>query len=361
MKKIRILAAALIVVLALGFVGCGSSKGSSSYAREEAPAAPEPAPAYGAYATNAAADMAVAEEYDSYAYSEAKDAGTGLSNGDMVVESGDERPMSDKIIYNADVTLETTAFDEALEKIGAMVSQMGGYVESSSVSGSNYNTISRGNAGTRNAYFTIRIPSQHFRSFTGNLTDLGNVPYNRTYSQNVTQAYYDTQSRLEAFQTQEKRLLEMLSIAETVEDMLAIQRELTEVQYELDSLKGTLRYYDNQVNYSTVSLTVNEVREYTPTPTVTLTYWERMSKEFRQSLKNTGHFFTELFLWLVTSLPWLVPLAAVIAALIALLRRKVRRDPEKAQARAARRAENRRIRAERRAARKKKGSDTENK
>ena len=48
----------------------------------------------------------------------------------------------------------------------------------------------------------------------------------------------------------------MLSIAETVEDMLSIQRELTEVQYELDSLTGTLRYYDNQVNYSTVSLTV---------------------------------------------------------------------------------------------------------
>ena len=357
-KKIRLFALALAVVMVLGFSGCGHSKGSSSYARTEAPAAAS----YGSYKADAAVEMAEPEEamIPSPSY-DAADAASGLSNGDVVVENDADHPMSDKIIYNAEVTLETTAFDQALEKIGAMVSEMGGYVESSSVSGSNYSSISKGNVGTRNAYFTIRIPSQHFRSFTGNLTDLGNVPYNRTYSKNVTQAYYDTQSRLEAFRTQEKRLLEMLSIADTVEDMLAIQRELTEVQYELDSLKGTLRYYDNQVSYSTVSLTVNEVREYTPTPTVTLTYWERMSKEFKQSLKNTGHFFTELFLWFVTSLPWLVPLAAVIVGLVALLRKKLRRDPEKARIRAERRAENRRLRAERRAQRKNKGKDSETK
>ena len=64
------------------------------------------------------------------------------ANGDVVVENDADHPMSDKIIYNAEVTLETTAFDQALEKIGAMVSEMGGYVESSSVSGSNFSVKS---------------------------------------------------------------------------------------------------------------------------------------------------------------------------------------------------------------------------
>ena len=343
-RSVRIFSLILVLIAVLSFAGCGSGKSSSS------PAAGQAAYDAGAYMTNSA--------YDSYDYEYAAEApmaaaesATTSSAGGFSNRSGDvptAENMSEKIIYNADVTLETTEFDDVLDRIGALVGELGGYMESTSVSGSNYSAISRGNSGVRSAYYTIRIPSAHFNELTGTLSDLGNVPYCRTYSQNVTQQYYDIQSRLEAYRTQEKRLLEMLSIAETVEDMLSIQRELTEVQYELDSLTGTLRYYDNQVNYSTVSLTVQEVREYTPEPTVKLTYWERMSRQFRQSLKTTGEFFSDLFLWFVTSLPWLVPLAAVIVLAISLIRRRVRRSPERAQRREARKA----ARAERKAARK---------
>ena len=97
---------------------------------------------------------------------------------------------------------------------------------------------------------------------------------------------------------------------------------------------------------------MQEVREYTPEPTVKLTYWERMSRQFRQSLKATGEFFSDLFLWFITSLPWLVPLAAVIVLAISLIRRRVRRSPERAQRREAKKA----ARAERKAARKAKNA-----
>ena len=146
------------------------------------------------------------------------------------------------------------------------------------------------------------------------------------------------QSRLEAYKTQETRLLEMRAAAKSVEDMLAIQQQLTDVQYEIDSLTGQLRYYDHQVNYSTVSLDVTEVREYTPEPTITLTYWERMSHGFTESLKEVGEFLQDLFLWFVTSLPWLVPLAAVIVLIVWLVRRSAKKRPERAAKRAAKRA-----------------------
>jgi len=338
-RKRRVLSLILVIVLALGFTACGRSSKSTAATPQAAPV-----PAYGSYA----ADMA-AEAEDAWIESPAEMKGeSGFSsrdNGQVPAAAN----MAEKIIYNAEVTLETTEFDAALDRIQVLVAELGGFMESTSISGSNYSSISRGNVGTRSAYFTIRIPSEHFNTLTGSLSDIGNVPYSRTYSRNITTQYYDTQSRLDAYRVQEKRLLEMLSIAETVEDMLAIQRELTDVQYELDSLTGTLRYYDNQVGYSTVNLDVQEVRDYTPEPTVRLTYWERMEKGFRESLKATGRFFTELFLWLVTSLPWLVPLAVVLAVLIALLRRKVRRDPERARARAERREAKRRRRAERKA------------
>ena len=334
----RIIALLLAALMALALAGCGASKNDTAasagayydqredYLFDEPAEAPAPMPTEADEASN----------------------GVGGANNSVPDNAPD---MSEKIIYNAEVTLETTGFDDALERIAAMVRDMGGYMESTSVSGSNYGAISRGSAGARSAYYTIRIPSARFAEFTGSLTDLGNVPYSRTYTRNVTREYYDTQSRLDAYKVQEKRLLEMLSVAETVEDMLAIQRELTDVQYEIDSLTGTLRYYDNQVGYSTVDMTVREVREYTPEPTITLTYWERMSKGFRESLHDTARFFTEFFLWFVTSLPWLIPLGAIIVVIVVLIRRRTARNPEIAKRRAARK-EARALRRARRKARK---------
>ena len=347
-KRIAALAAALIMIISLA--GCGSSKNATS-------ASSRADYEYGAYETiEEGTPLAVGEAaYDS-AYS-AKPTASGSSGiGNANTQAPSAADMSEKIIYNADVTLETTSFDEALERISAMVADLGGYLESSSVSGSNYSSISKGYAGARTARFSIRIPAARFSDLIGTISDLGNVPYSNTYTRNVTTQYYDTQSRLDAYRVQEKRLLEMLSIAETVDDMLAIQRELTDVQYEIDSLTGTLRYYDNQVGYSTVNLSVNEVKEYTPEPTVRLTYWERMSKGFKESVHKTSEFFKELFLWFVTSLPWLVPLCAAAALLIALIRRRLAKDPERAERRRARREARRAAKEARRAAKRAKKS-----
>ena len=350
-KSVKTLSLLLAVVMILCLAGCGSAKNASQ----------------AAYATNSAADYyygaevpmaepAAAAEW-SEAESNAKVQGTGgLSAADSSART--DYDMSEKIIYNAEVRLETTEFDQALEQIAQLVKDLGGYMESTSISGNNYSSIARGSAGTRNAYYTIRVPSARFSELTGTLSEIGNVPYSRTYTRNITTQYYDTQSRLEAYKVQETRLLEMLSIAETVDDMLAIQRELTDVQYEIDSLTGTLRYYDNQVGYSTVDLTVQEVRVYTPEPSVKLTYWQRMGKEFRESVENTIDFFKEFFLWLVTSLPWMIPLALVIWLAVRLIRRRIARNPERAARRAARRQARLDLRAARRAARKaKKGGE----
>lgn len=92
------------------------------------------------------------------------------------------------------------------------------------------------------------------------------------------------------------------------------------------------------MNYSTVTLDVTEVREYTPEPTITLTYWQRMTRGFAESIKRVGEFFQDLLLWFVTSLPWLVPLAAIIVLIVWLIRRSAKKRPERAAKRAAKRA-----------------------
>ena len=91
-----------------------------------------------------------------------------------------------------------------------MIEKEGGFIESSSVNGSNYYDSARGYTSRRSATYTLRIPSEKFAGIMSNLSTFGNVPYTYTYTENVTAQYYDVQARLKALQAQEKRLLEMM-------------------------------------------------------------------------------------------------------------------------------------------------------
>ena len=108
-------------------------------------------------------------------------------------------------------------------------------------------------------------------------------------------------------ETEQQRLLELLETAESLDDILTIESRLTEVQYELDSKESQLRTYDNQIDYSTVYLDINEVVRYTPQEQKGT--WERISTGFRENLYSVlrTSLFSSLYishlLWY--SLRWL--------------------------------------------------------
>ena len=246
----------------------------------------------------------------------------------------------DKIIYSADVTVETTVFDETIGKVSALVEQFGGWIEASSVSGSNYYQKSRGTASTRDASYTLRIPSGRFQELMDSLSGLGNIPYSHIYTENVTAQYYDVQAHLKAYQTQETRLLEMMELAETVEDVITIEDRLTELRYQIESLQSRLNNWDRRVSYSTISLSVKEVREYTPEEKVNPTYGEELAQALKDGLSNAGQFLKDLLVLLVEALPVLLLLIPILWLVIWLLRRIIRKMTAKAAARReARRAE----------------------
>ena len=203
MKKRIALLLALLMTLSLCACGSSSKMASSteSAAYDSAPMEPPPnAPrASGFAAMDSTASAGEYGEYDS-----------GTEGGDVP----DENP--EKIIYSADATVETTEFDKTLEELAALIKEYGGWVQSSSINGANYYSISRGSSYNRSADYTIRIPSDKFQTVMGSLSTLGNVPYSYTYTENVSAQYYDVQSRLTAYKTQETRLLEMMEKAQTV-------------------------------------------------------------------------------------------------------------------------------------------------
>ncbi|NCC69750.1 MAG: DUF4349 domain-containing protein, partial [Clostridia bacterium] len=136
--------------------------------------------------------------------------------------------------------------------------------------------------------------------------------------------YNDTQSKLDAYEIEYDRLLSMLEKADTVEDMLAIEDRLADVRYNIQSLSNTISGWDSLLSYSTVSLQLTEVVEYTEEPVETETYWEEVGAAFSSTLKAVGRFFKGLFKAAVSLAPVLVILA-VIAVAVLLVVRKVRK------------------------------------
>ena len=308
MKKSLSLLLALLMTLSL--CACGASK-SMAY---ESSASEAPAAMY------MSADTAAEADYGGFAV-----AGGANAAG----EAGSDAPETDpsKIIYSADATVETTDFDGSIAKLLALVEQNKGWIEASSMSGANYRSIARGSSYNRSASYTLRIPSDKFELLMGSLSEIGNVPYSHTYTENVTSQYYDTQARLTAYQTQETRLLEMMEKAETVSDVIAIEEKLTELRYQIESLQSTLKNWDRQISYSTICLEVMEVSEYTPEPQQS--YGQELWQALTGAFRDLGQFFKDLLVFLVSAIPTILVLTALFFVFRPLFRKLAARRREK--------------------------------
>lgn len=334
MKKI--LAFCLCILMLASLCGCAAQSAKSAPAAYEGSYMTYDTAAEEAYCESAqASGLAMA---DTASYARGAAAEKTASNG---AEPSGEAPETDpaKLIYSADVTVETTDFDGSLGKVDELVARFDGWIESSSINGANYSDISRGRSSARSAYFALRIPGERFDELIGSLTDLGNVPYSHVYTENVTAQYYDVQARMNAYRTQEARLLEMMEVAEDVEDIILLEDRLTEIRYQIESLQSTLNNWDRRVSYSSVYLQLNEVREYTPDTPIQLRYGERLSRAFRDGLSSVGSFFREFLLWFVEALPTLMILAVLLVVLLPLGRKLRRNGKARREARRAAKAE----------------------
>jgi len=228
-----------------------------------------------------------------------------------------------KLVRKLWLDTETEDMDTLLAGVSEQITQLGGYVESRQVN----NGSAYGGRRYRSAELTIRIPAENLDGFVQHVSENSNITNNRETAEDITLSYVATESRVKALETEEARLLELLADAVNMSDLLQIQDRLTDVRTELEKVRSTLRVYENQVNYGTVYLTVNEVKEYTVTEEPE-TVWQRIGTGFVESLKDLGNFFTELFVFVVVGLPYLVLIGIVLTALILLIR--LRRRKKKA-------------------------------
>ncbi len=252
------------------------------------------------------------------------DSGSALGSTGTAAEST-ALPENRKWIVTVNMTVETEDLDALTAALDEAIAALEGYVEDQEL----YNGSTYSSRRYRSAYLTVRIPAETVESFTADVAGIANVVSQSTTREDVTLSYVATESRVTALQTEETRLLELMAQAENMSDLLEIETRLTDVRYELESVTSQLRLYDNQIDYATIYLDIEEVQEYTPVEDPTV--WERISGGFRSSLIGVKDGAVNLAVWIIANSPYLVLLALagwLLAVLVIQVRKRRRRKKQ---------------------------------
>lgn len=205
-----------------------------------------------------------------------------------------------KIIKNADFNLEVDNYDTAVAALKQKVVAIGGYIANESM-----NTV--GPEKILSGYLQVRIPAADFENFLASMEGIGKVNHLNIYCQDVTEEYFDVESRLKAFRTKEERLIAILQKSGQLSDVLAVENELANTRAQLESLEGRLRYLNNRTELSSISINLTQVAVSSQNISATgLTgLWDKMKEAFIKTI-NKILVDTGKFIVLVTSiLPYL--------------------------------------------------------
>lgn len=153
------------------------------------------------------------------------------------------------IVYIASMQISVFNLSEAMEAAEALPEKYGGYI-----------------ASMTEGSLVLRIPSKNLRTLMSEIGDLGVVEHRSLQAQDVTDEYYDIESRIAALEKTHAQLLDLLGKARTVQEALEVRRSLDQIAMELEVLKGRMRKLENLISYSTLTLGLVERGPFTPTP-----------------------------------------------------------------------------------------------
>lgn len=282
LKKLVLLSISILLVLSV-VVGCSSGMKSENsaagYGSAPAPTAPQEYPA-----------------------EEAQDSDGSFGRG---VSSPLE---PEKVITTIYLSFETTEFDKTNEELNKLIEKYKGYIEFSNISYNHYYN----NMSYRYGEFSIRVPRENITSFKTELNAIGNLTSESTNKQDVTKQYTDTESRLKVVETKEARLLALLEKAEKIEDIIALENQLSEVIYEKENLKASLLTLDDKIDFSTVNINIQEVAKVTATETIETTFGTKV----KNALSDSLYVFTDTLQGLIIALIYLLPFLVIIAVVV---------------------------------------------
>lgn len=227
-----------------------------------------------------------------------------------------------KIIYSSSYSIQTTEFENTISSLDVLCQKYGAYYENSETYGSKENA-------NRNGNFTVRVPVQNYNAFKSEAGNIGVVIRSSENNRDVTEIYIDTEARLASAKVREERLIDILEKADTLNDVLLLEAELSDVRYEIESLSGSLRKYDSLINYSTISINVREVIEPDKIKPVPKTFSEKVVTSISDGVDDFSREVEYLFLDILYNLPGIIIFIAVIVIICIVIKSVIRKIKKK--------------------------------
>lgn len=298
MKKILVLL--LCVVIAVSLVGCGAK----------------------------ANDMVADNDYFSSAESAGGiffDTSDSFNKAEMesavVTENGNApETNNEKIIKTVEAYVQTKEYDKYISVLTANVAANGGYIEKSDANmGGYYNS-------NRHSTYVLRIPAEKLDSFMISAEENGKITSKTETQKNVTLEYVDVESRISAYKTEKETLTNLLEKAASLENVLAIQERLSEVNYQIENYTAQLRVLENRVSYSTVTLNIDEVERVSETEP---TLGQRIKNEFLDNIDNLKEGLEDFAVTVIGGIPVIIPTVALVAVAIVILKKIIKKRKAK--------------------------------
>ncbi|HEY1599664.1 MAG TPA: DUF4349 domain-containing protein [Pirellulales bacterium] len=229
-----------------------------------------------------------------------------------------------KIVYTAHVALVVDDFDDVPARVVALVKRLDAYVADSNLAGAT--------GESRRAVWKIRVPVAHFEEFVSAAQGLGELQSARTESLDMSEEYFDIDARIRNKTREEEWLLKLLEDRPgKLEDVMAIERALSQAREEMERLQGRLRVLTDLTAMTTVNLSITEIHGYEPPQSPTFAIRVRRAFDGSiDSLQSTGE---ETVVATAAMAPWLaaVGLSCLPGYIVArAVRRRSRRTNEAA-------------------------------
>jgi uncharacterized protein DUF4349/putative zinc finger protein len=198
---------------------------------------------------------------------EAKDKTENFAQAERTIVTGSDIPTAEevakpaetpspelanrKLIRNATAQVEIVSFDDAVQKVTAFANEERGYVAT---------TDSQKQAnGKLRGQVVVKVLPGNLDRFLQKIRGLGELKNQTLGTEDVTKAYFDTEARLKNARVMEQRLIDMLKTKTgKVSDLLQVEKELGRVREEIEKMQGELKYWDSQVQFATVTISLAE-------------------------------------------------------------------------------------------------------
>jgi hypothetical protein len=171
-----------------------------------------------------------------------------IGNNEIIPQNANNQDVANKkIVKNGDISIQVENVQKARNAVETLLKSNNAYVQDESYENSDYD---------ERINLIIRIPNQNFDTLVNSLTNngIGKITTKNIRVEDVTEEYTDISIRLKNKQLYLEKYREFLKSAKSTRDMLEVQEKVRNMEEEIESAEGKLRFIDDRVNYSALTL-----------------------------------------------------------------------------------------------------------